>query len=435
MRSRFVLVALAVGTLVTLAWAVPLAAVAYHAARTQAVAQAGRDADALAAVARVTADQEDLRRALAAVPTGRRDHLTITLPDGSLIGPVPRGPFTAYSSVRAGRSAVTVDTADGVVYVVSAGDVVVEAHVPRADFTRQLRAAWGPPVGLGLLLVALAGVAAAWMARGAVHASRELASAARRLGDGDTRVRVAPGGPPEIATAGRAFNELAGRITALVSNERELLADLSHRLRTPLTALRLNAEALPPGAGRDRVLGAALHAEQELGSIIQEARQPLRDPGGNNCDLAEVAADRTAYWAILAADQSREWTEVGLDARAPVAVGRTDATSAIDTVLGNVFQHTPPGTAYRVTVLRQGRFVRLVVDDAGPGIDTPEKALARGASGIGSTGLGLDIARRLVESAGGSLSVESSPLGGARISLSFQPGTTSFTPTPRTVCR
>jgi signal transduction histidine kinase len=305
-------------------------------------------------------------------------------------------------------------------YLRPVGTIVIEAYISSTILIQELRTAWGPPAVLGLLLEVCAGFVAAWMARGAVRASEELAVAARGLGDGDLHVRVVPAGPPEIATAGIAFNEMAERLQALLASERELLADLSHRLRTPLTALRLNAEALPAGSERDRVLDAARQTEQELSAIIQEARRPLHDTEPAWCDIAAVAADRTAFWAVLATDQCRAWMARGLDSQAPIAVSRADAASALDTVLGNVFQHTPLGTAYQVSVLQHGEQIRLVIDDAGPGIATPEQALLRGASGAHSTGLGLDIARRVAESTGGSLTVEPSPLGGTRIVLNFR---------------
>jgi signal transduction histidine kinase len=83
----------------------------------------------------------------------------------------------------------------------------------------------------------------------------------------------------------------------------------------------------------------------------------------------------------------------------------------VDALLGNVFSHTPDGTAFRVSVSASG----LLVDDAGPGIPDPQRAVTRGFSGAGSTGLGLDIVRRAAETVRGQLVIERSPLGGARI--------------------
>jgi signal transduction histidine kinase len=103
----------------------------------------------------------------------------------------------------------------------------------------------------------------------------------------------------------------------------------------------------------------------------------------------------------------------------PVAVPRADLDAALDALLGNVFSHTPEGTAFSVTVepgVDGGS--RLILDDAGPGLPG-EGVLQRGRSGAGSTGLGLDIARRTAEAAGGRLRLTRAPLGGARIELEF----------------
>ena len=107
-------------------------------------------------------------------------------------------------------------------------------------------------------------------------------------------------------------------------------------------------------------------------------------------------------------------------------VAESDLVSAVDCMLGNVFQHTPEGTGFEVHVSPRG----LTVDDAGPGIADPAKALRRGSSGAGSTGLGLDIVRRVAETAGGRLVVERSPLRGARVAIVLEPmALTPATPT------
>ena len=88
--------------------------------------------------------------------------------------------------------------------------------------------------------------------------------------------------------------------------------------------------------------------------------------------------------------------------------------------MANVFSHTPEGTSYRVSAIREGRDIVVAVEDSGPGITDPS-VIERGRSGAGSSGLGLDIARRSAEAAGGRLEVGASPLGGARIGLRLPP--------------
>src|SRR5262249_58746662 len=126
------------------------------------------------------------------------------------------------------------------------------------------------------------------------------------------------GGPAELAEAGVAFNAMADRVVELLAAERELAADLSHRLRTPLTALRLDAEAVGASSAARRLRHAAGQLEREIDAIIQTARSPLTGGLGGSCDAAEVGRDRVRFWAGLAVDQGRTCGLHGT--RQPVAV-------------------------------------------------------------------------------------------------------------------
>jgi signal transduction histidine kinase len=92
----------------------------------------------------------------------------------------------------------------------------------------------------------------------------------------------------------------------------------------------------------------------------------------------------------------------------------------IDALIENVFSHTPVGTAFTLSLGVQGDLIQLVVEDEGPGFSDEEGVLMRGASFGGSTGLGLDIARRLAVSCGGDLRLETRPAGGARVVVSMR---------------
>jgi signal transduction histidine kinase len=98
-----------------------------------------------------------------------------------------------------------------------------------------------------------------------------------------------------------------------------------------------------------------------------------------------------------------------------------DLAAVVDALIGNVFRHTPQGTAFAVRVERDDRHVVLTVDDAGPGVADPQAALTRGVSvgGAGSTGLGLDIVARAAQAADGHLEITRAPMGGARVRVSF----------------
>jgi signal transduction histidine kinase len=221
-----------------------------------------------------------------------------------------------------------------------------------------------------------------------------------------------------VAAVAEAFNLLAGRVGELLAAERELVADLSHRLRTPLTVLRLEADAVTETDARDRLRAAVDELEGAVTGLITEARRPITSDVRARADLAAVTADRVAFWSALAEDQGRPLQTDLTSGPMLVSAAEGELEAALDALLGNVFEHTPDGTAFAITLHTNGDgFAELTIDDAGPGVG--DAAVTRGRSGGGSTGLGLDIARRTAEGAGGSLRIARSELGGASISLTL----------------
>jgi signal transduction histidine kinase len=281
------------------------------------------------------------------------------------------------------------------------GTAVIEVFVPTAQLRAGVTRTWGVLTGLGLVLLVLALLVADRLARSLTRPVTELAHTAHRLGSGDLSARATPAGPAEVRDVGLAVNRLAGRIGELLAAERELAADLAHRLRTPLTALRLDVEALPPG-DRERIGDDVDALNRSIDEVIAEARRPVREGLGAGSDATAVVADRVRFWSVLA-EEERRAVSVDLPAQPlPVRVAAADLAAAVDALLGNVFAHTPDGTAFGVTVRpRTAGGAEVTVSDGGPGLDVG--AVERGRSGGGSTGLGLDIARRTAEASGGAL--------------------------------
>ncbi len=157
--------------------------------------------------------------------------------------------------------------------------------------------------------------------------------------------------------------------------------------------------------------------------MINEARRTVREGVGAGCDAVAVVGDRVRFWAALAADEGRAVAvDLGRDPL-PVRVAEPDLAAAADALLGNVFTHTPEGTGVRVAVRpRAGGGAEVTVADSGPGFDPT--AVERGRSDGGSTGLGLDIARRTAEASGGSLRIEPTP-GGTTVVLELGPPATT----------
>lgn len=229
-----------------------------------------------------------------------------------------------------------------------------------------------------------------------------------------TRAWLAMGGIAILLIGGSllAADRLGVRALRALDAEREAAADLSHRLRTPLTALRLDTDALPPGPVADRMRQAVEALDAEIDAIILSARSSAAARASEKTDLVDVLAERMAFWAVLAEDHGRRWEIRGADNPFHLKVPRADLIAAVDALLGNVFEHTPQGTPFRVTVCPGA----LVVEDGGPGIADAATALRRGA---GSTGLGLDIVSRVAGLAGGRVVIDRGELGGARIAMVF----------------
>ncbi len=290
---------------------------------------------------------------------------------------------------------------------------VLRVRVPGALLRDGVATSWAILAILAVSLLVVAVLATDRLARSVTRPAADLAETSRALAGGDARARALVGGPPEIAEVGRALNVLADRIDELLAAERERVADLSHRLRTPLTALRLSVES----QGSDALIADVDRLEAEVSELIRSARRPLHEEVLVRSDLGAVVAERAEFWGALADDDGRPWTCAVRPGAHPVRLGEADAAAMVDVLLGNVFAHTPEGSPYQLSVVHLDDRVVLTVDDGGPGIADADAVLARGASDAGSTGLGMDIASSSARAAGGELRIERSPLGGARVVL------------------
>jgi signal transduction histidine kinase len=295
------------------------------------------------------------------------------------------------------------------------GRAIIRSFVPDDLLRRGVVPAVGALMALGLALLVVAVLVADRLARGMVRPVTALASAAHDLAEGDLSARVEPVGPPEIREVGMAVNHLGRRVGELLVAEREAVADLSHRLRTPLTALRLEAEGLRDRDEATRV-GAGVEAlERTVDDVIRSARRPVREGGHAGCDAVNVVRDRAAFWRVLAEDTDRVMTVRLHEGPLPVRLLAEDLAAAVDALLGNVFAHTPDGSPVDIEVFADAGDAHVLVADRGPGL--PAAATERGRSGAGSTGLGMDIARRTAEAAGGSLVLSDRAAGGASVEL------------------
>ena len=436
MRRRIVLLVVGMTTLVVVAFAVPLAVLIRHNVYNDAVRALSDEANRIAVYLHNEQTDHTAAQITAYLKTLSNDRVaSVELGDGRVLGTLPPGdraslpqppdhepgddhggggpggPLNQTVGFGGGKLAqLAVPGRDGFSIVrVYASDA--KLHDGETGWWLLLAGA-----SIGLLLIGVG--AAELLTRRIVRPLVETAGTARALSVGDTGARAPTDGPREVADVGVALNRLADRIDELIAEERETVANLSHRLRTPLTALRLEAEGLRDPADAERVGTHVSALERMLTSVIRSARRPQREGRLPSCDATAVVGERVAFWSALAEDQQRRST-VSLPSR-PVLVRASaeDLAAAVDALLENVIAHTPEGTAFDVTLTQVAEGARLELSDDGPGL--PPEEPVRGRSDRGSSGLGLDIARRCAEATGGTLTLGAGPSGGALITLDLR---------------
>jgi signal transduction histidine kinase len=414
-----ILAAVAVTTTIVLAFCIPLARLVRDIARDQAIGSAERDAERVTGALAITTARTRVAAVIASTEAGSESRLGVVFADGSTIGDVA-GSGDELELARASAAAFTVDTGDGILLLapveLADGVAVIRVRVPASDVEHGVAAAWAILAGVAVGLLVVGVVIADRLAASVTKPAVALADASRRVADGDLTVRVAPAGPPELERAARGFNDLAGRLTDLVATERQGVADLAHRLRTPLAAMQLDVEAVDDHVARERLASDVTALEQAVDSVIHEARRPIRHAVNPVSDLADVTRERVEFWSALAEEQSRPWSADIADTSLPVALPREELEAAVDALLDNVFTHTPAGTRFEVTAgLHDAGHARLTVRDEGPGFAARDAGEPSLSAAPGRTGLGLDIATRAARAAGGAL--ELTDAGGAVVVL------------------
>lgn len=276
-------------------------------------------------------------------------------------------------------------------------------------------------VGLSLLAALFGAIIGATAVGRILRPVRRLGAGARRIAGGELSTRIDLAGDPDLDPIASSFNDMAGAVQARIARERRFSANVSHELRSPLTSVLGTAELLE--GGRDRL------PEREAGLVTVLVHQ-VRRMSHMLLDLLEISrisADDPPQWesADLAALCRDVAEQRGIDPSVVVGdepIVRTDARR-LERIIGNLIDNAQQhaGGVVQVLIQRDAGAVRILVDDAGPGVDEGIRErlfepFTRGESPghTDGAGLGLAIVREQAVILGGDVTVEASPAGGAR---------------------
>jgi len=336
-----------------------------------------------------------------AIRAGLRAQLDRALAGAKPSGIVHRpGPDFLYvaAPIGTGRSAL--------------GVAVIAA--PTTDLQERVQRNWVELGVVGVLVLAISGGLALLLARSLLRPLAELDEAVAGLQAGELGSRAAIGsGPPELEGVVRRFNAMADRLQELVEAQQAFVADASHQLRTPLTALRLRLETLegavpqPEGADLDAAIAETYRLSRLVDGLLALAKVEASRPARTTVDAAAVVDDRVQAWSPLAEERG-----VALVTRAPSTAPALAVPGFLEQVLDNLIANaldvSPSDTAVELAVTRSPAWVEVHVIDEGPGLDATERQRAfdrfwrQEASGKEQgSGLGLAIVRQLVRLSGG----------------------------------
>ncbi|MCU1461846.1 MAG: putative two-component system sensor kinase [Acidimicrobiales bacterium] len=343
----------------------------------------------------------------------------------------------ALLSARTGR-AVTGELG-GKAYVAlpvgSGGDSHGAILIARSDagVDRQVHRFWLVLVGIGVGVLGVSVLVSRWLAIWAIDPLRRLEANAAELGRGQLDVRADTGtGPPEVVALATTFNEMADRLDELVASQRRFVADASHQLRTPLTALRLRLENLVIDDGtdaasttREAALLETARLTRLVDGLLALAQADGRRPERQDVEVAGVVAQRFDAWAPLAAEHDVD-LRFDSDAQANVMLVPGDLDQILDNLIDNALDATPRGRAVELRTTATSAAVEIHVVDEGRGMTVDERRRAfdpfwQGPRphANGGTGLGLAIVDQLVRVNGGTIVLARSEHGGIDAVLHF----------------
>jgi signal transduction histidine kinase len=443
MRRRLLLSYLAVGALVLGLLAIPLAVSYAHNERQDLASKVERDAVALAtlvedALERGTPVPAQVRAAASDYDGDTGGRVLVVGRDGTAVvdtAPTGSRDFSSRPEItRAlqgriatgtrGSQTLGTDLLYVAVPVASAGTVhgAVRITYPTAAVEAQIHRYWWLLGGIAAAVLAVTAVLAAVLARWIIRPLDRLEHAADAIGAGDLTARAQPEGPPEVRRLGETFNTTAAKLDALIRSQDAFVADASHQLRTPLTALRLRLENLDrdvAGPGKPE-LEAALAEVERLSALVDAllrlARADRAATHPEATDVDGLVRDRVAAWTPLA-DEREVTLEAHVESGLTALATPGHVEQVLDNLIANALDVAPAGTAITLTAQPVDGWGELHVSDAGPGIGPDERIRAfdrfwRDRGDHDGFGLGLAIVKRLVTADGGEVELRQAASGG-----------------------
>lgn len=360
------------------------------------------------------------------------DQITVLDAGGAAIAEVgQRLPTAVLNAARTHRQLPGIH--DRVITSASVGDtgkptaLVIVAR-DTATLHQRARTLWlvlGAAAAGAILISAAVG----WsLGRWIVRPLGSLQTAAHGIGAGRSETRADQGqGPAQVREVAAAFNDMADRVAGLLETQRRMTAEVSHQLRTPLSAMRLRLELLAEEA-QDQFaddLNSLLEETNRLSRLVDGllavARAEAITPTPVPTDVDQIVAERIAAWEPVASERG---LIIGhnrfMDSWAAVTPGHLD--QILDNLLANAIEATPAGGQLTVAVQHDREHIVLLVDDTGPGMPPEQRAHAfdrfrADRNGHGSIGIGLSIVGRLLAVDHGSARLSASPGGGTRVEV------------------
>jgi two-component system, OmpR family, sensor kinase len=301
-----------------------------------------------------------------------------------------------------------------------------------SHLTHRLWTIWGFRAGLAVAVLGVAALIGSVAARRITAPLRELNGMASKFSDGDLTARSPVTGPPETQTLARTLNQGAERLDTLVASQRIFVADASHQLRTPLTALRLSLDNIADGVDDEFVREDVEQATAEVvrmsrlvNGLLVLARAEAKVTAAEPLVLGEIVDERLTVWRPAADERGVTIALRGsADGRPSVLASPGHLEQVLDNVLSNALEVSPDGGTITVQVRTAGDEVALSVLDEGPGMSDADKSRAfdrfwrgQGLTGRSGSGLGLSVVRQLVTDDAGTVALRDAPGGGLCVEI------------------